>query len=108
MRFFSVASDVAIDLNRLSNLVEAKCEPVWRRFDARQMFWAEYVVEAKIGAGRLIVSTLKHEGGQGCQPQTFEVNPMGSFLLASLLAILNITGNSFEPPIDADKRQQIL
>ncbi len=88
MRFFSVASDVAIDLNRLSNLLEAKYESLWRRFDARQMFWSEYVVEAKIGAGRLIVSTLKHEGGLGCQPQTFETNPMGSFLLASLLAML--------------------
>ena len=88
MRFFSVASDVAIDLNRLSVLIGAECESVWRRFDARQMFWSEYIVEAKIGAGRLIVSTLKHEGGLGCQPETFETNPMGSFLLASLLAML--------------------
>jgi hypothetical protein len=88
MRFFSVASDVAIESDRLSKVLGATCEPVWRRFDARQMFWAEYVVEAKIGAGRLIVSSLKHEGGLGCQPQTFEINPMGSFLLASLLQLL--------------------
>jgi len=87
MRFFSVASDVAIDLNRLSSLLETKCGTMWRRFDARQMFWAEYVAEAKIGAGRLVVSALKHEGGSGSQPNSFEVNPMGSFLLASLLEL---------------------
>ena len=88
MRFFSVASDVAIDVDRLSNVIGAKCESVWRRFDARQMFWSEYVVEAKIGDGILLATTLKLEGGSGSQPETFETNPMGSFLLASIVEMI--------------------
>jgi hypothetical protein len=91
MRFFSVATDWAIDLPSLQAVVgaEAALTPVWRRFDARKMMWAEYVVAASLGQGRMFVSTLPFAGGLGHQPDTLETNPMGSWILASLLELLS-------------------
>jgi hypothetical protein len=88
MRFFSVANDVATDLPALSSLLgpSAHARPVWRRFDARSLFWAEYLVDVEFGAGRLWVSSLRFEGGQGRQPDGFDTNPLGAWLLATLLA----------------------
>ncbi|MBI3242060.1 MAG: hypothetical protein HYZ49_07190 [Chloroflexi bacterium] len=87
MRFFSVATDFAIDIEKLSALFgpEARLKPIWRRFDARQMFWTEYVVEAVYGAGRLVVTTLRFEGGLGVQPGALDTNPIGAWMLKTLL-----------------------
>jgi hypothetical protein len=88
MRFFSVATDIALDLGRLQDWLgpAARCRPVWRRFDARQLTWAEHVVEVEYGAGRLFLTGLRFEGGLGQQPDTFDANPMGAWMLTSLLA----------------------
>jgi hypothetical protein len=88
MRFFSVANDVALELPALGALLgpSAQVRPVWRRFDARSLFWAEYLVDVEFGAGRLWVSSLRFEGGQGRQPDGFDTNPLGAWLLATLLA----------------------
>jgi len=87
MRFFSVATDLALDLAALQSLLgpTAQCRPIWRRFDARSLTWADYVVEVQYGSGRLFVSTLRFAGGLGRQPEGFEANPWGAWLLASLL-----------------------
>ena len=87
MRFFSVATDLALDLAALQALLgpTAQCRPIWRRFDARSLTWADYVVEVQYGSGRLFISTLRFAGGLGRQPQGFESNPWGAWLLASLL-----------------------
>ena len=87
MRFFSVASDMALDLAGLQTLLgpTAQCRPVWRRFDARSLTWAEYIVEVLYGRGRLFVTSLRLSGGLGCQPDGFDANPWGAWLLASLL-----------------------
>ncbi len=90
MRFFSVATDFAIDWPALAELLgpEARCTPLWRRFDARTMTWADYVIEVQYGAGRMFVTTLRFEGGLGAQPDTFDANPMGAWMLAALLNTL--------------------
>jgi hypothetical protein len=92
LRFYGVATDFALDLRALQVLLgsQARCRPVWRRFDARQLTWAEYLVEVQVEAGLLLVSTLRFEGGLGRQPATFDANPMGSWLLASLLEELAV------------------
>jgi hypothetical protein len=77
-----VANDLAIDLPAL----QAACRPVWRRFDARSLSWAEYLVDVQYGRGRLWVSTLRFEGGLGRQPDGFDTNPLGAWLLAWLLS----------------------
>lgn len=87
MRFFSVASDRALDAGLLAGRLGrlAHLRPVWRRFDARAMTWAEYVIDVSYGAGRLLVTSLNLEGGLGHQPEGFAANPMGAWLLGSLL-----------------------
>jgi len=86
LRFFSVATDFAIDSQKLAGVLgsDAELKPVWRRCDARQMFWSDYIVEAQVGAGRLLISTLRFAGGLGVQPNSLEANPMGAWLLGNL------------------------
>ncbi|MEP7357780.1 MAG: hypothetical protein ABI847_11105, partial [Anaerolineales bacterium] len=86
MRFFSVAIDLALDVAGLKAVLPlSRCRPVWRRFDARTLSWADYLVEVQFGAGRLWVSTLRFAGGLGRQPAGFGANPWGAWLLACLL-----------------------
>jgi hypothetical protein len=87
MRFFSVASDMALDLPAVQAIFgpTAQYQPVWRRFDARSLRWADYIIEVRYGAGRLFVSSLRFHGGHGRQPEGFAANPWGAWLLASLL-----------------------
>jgi hypothetical protein len=91
LRFYSVANDFALDLAALQAHLgpAAHCRPIWRRFDARQLTWAEYVVEVELGAGRLLLTTLRLQGGLGRQPAGLDANPMGAWLLASLLGTLS-------------------
>lgn len=85
MRFFSVATDLAFDRAALQSVLGVDLTPIWRRFDARQMLWAEYLAEAHLGAGRLLLTTLRLAGGLGYQPDTLDTNPWGAWILASLL-----------------------
>lgn len=87
LRFFGVATDLAIDSPLLKEALAAwqpRVTPLWRRFDARRMVWHDYVVEARLGKGRLMISTLRFAGGLGHQPNTLDTNPMGAWLLHRL------------------------
>ena len=87
LRFFGVATDLAIDVAALKNELaqpQPRIKHLWRRFDARRMIWHDYAVEMRIGEGRLTVSTLHFAGGLGHQPSTPETNPMGAWLLHRL------------------------
>ena len=99
MRFFSVATDFAIDLVKLHGWIEHNClcennaielTPIWRRFDARAMVWHDYLVEVRVGRGRLFISTLRFAGGLGQQPHGLEDNPMGCLLLSRLLDLVEM------------------
>ncbi|MGQ0601693.1 MAG: hypothetical protein ACT4QE_08365, partial [Anaerolineales bacterium] len=101
MRFYSVATDFALDTVRLAEVwaerdspspfgrggwgVRAALRAIWRRFDALQLTWADYVVEIALGRGHLLATTLRLEGGLGSQPVTFQTNPMGAWLLAAFV-----------------------
>jgi hypothetical protein len=90
--FLGVASDMAIDKSKLAerlDIPEDWIQPLWRRFDARAMTWSDYIVNVKLGAGRLLVSTLRFAGGLGHQPASLETNPMGAWLLSCLLRSLD-------------------
>jgi len=88
MRFFGIATDFALDLPALAGLLgpEAHCRPLWRRFDARKMTWADYLIEVELGEGKLLVTTLRFDGGLGAQPNTFNTHPFGAWMLANLLS----------------------
>jgi hypothetical protein len=96
LRYFGVATDFAMDLAKVRQALAAwgvsDVRPVWRRFDARAMTWAEYVIEASVGAGWLVLSTLRFAGGLGAQPSSLEMNPMGWWLMRQLLL-----GQTFHP-----------
>ena len=91
LRQFGVATDFALRPDAVTAVLkelgapEATVRPLWRRFDARAMTWAAYVIEVKIGAGTLHITTLRFGGGMGAQPATLESNPMGAWLLHRLL-----------------------
>lgn len=57
--------------------------PILRRLDTRTMALHDYAVELAWGAGRLIVSTLRFEGGQGEQPLGLGRNTAAAYLLAA-------------------------
>ncbi len=85
---FSIATDFALDETRLRNMLGATVilQPLWRRFDARALTWASYVVDVALGAGCLRISTLRHAGGLGAQPISPFHNPLGAWMLRQLLS----------------------
>jgi hypothetical protein len=85
LRFYSIATDFALDTATLSDLLTTPVRPIWRRFDARQMVWSDYVVEIRLGPGRMLATSLRLSGGLGDQPASFETNPLGAWLLSALL-----------------------
>lgn len=94
--FFSVATELALTIPHLHQWLTQDClcedgeleiRPIWRRFDARAMTWAEYLLEVRYGQGRLYLSTLRFAGGLGNQPNSFETNPMGCALLHRMMML---------------------
>jgi hypothetical protein len=60
-----------------------------RRLDARQFILTDYLVEARVGSGRLIASTLRFTGGLGDQPVGLSAHLAGRWLLYNLLMALH-------------------
>lgn len=87
LRFYSLAADRGLDpaFWRARLPRDAEITPIWRRFDARRMTWADYAIEARIGRGALVVTTLRFAGGLGDQPAGLESVPLGAWMLADLL-----------------------
>jgi hypothetical protein len=74
--FYGCASDHALDLTGTA------AAPILRRIDARTMAAHAYVAELRIGRGRVIISTLRVEGGQGDQPSGIAANTAAAYLLS--------------------------
>ncbi len=93
MQFFGLATDVMFDSEQLLQaLGDVKTlRPMLRRLDARSFEMSDYLVEAEIGAGRAILTTLRFQGGAGNQPAGFVRNVSGYSLLALLLRYLDGT-----------------
>ena len=90
MQFFGVASDVMLDLSRLSDFcpeIDA-VRPILRRLDEREFHLTEYLFEAGLGRGRLLACSLRIQGGAGAQPSGLEHNVAGAFLLRKMIDYL--------------------
>jgi hypothetical protein len=87
-QFFGCATDCALDL---AAFPQAR-RPILRRLDARTMALHEYAVELDWGAGRLIVTTLRFEGGQGTQPLGIARNTAAAYLLGCWVRYLRGSG----------------
>ena len=77
MQLLGCATDYGLDLTSFSGT----SWPILRRLDARTMQLHEYAVELAWGAGRVIVTTLRFEGGQGSQPLGIGRNTAAAYLL---------------------------
>jgi hypothetical protein len=64
LQFSGCATDRALDTSNLKH----PAEPILRRLDARTSRLHDYATDIAWGHGRLIVSTLRVEGGHGTQP----------------------------------------
>lgn len=87
LQFYGLATDWAFEPDALSAALPDASEirlPL-RRLDARRFFAADYLIDARVGAGRLIASTLRFGGGTGDQPAGLRFNLPGCWLLFCLL-----------------------
>jgi hypothetical protein len=91
LQFYHLAADFALNTGRLqadiSGIVEAA--PIIRRLDARLFTVLDYLVELRLGGGRLLASTLHFAGGAGDQVSSLAYNVAGRFLLDRMLHYLS-------------------
>lgn len=91
VQFYHLATDVALDTARLGEELGDDIRNVrslFGRLDARQFYWLDYAVEAHVGAGKLIASTLRFQGGHGDQVSGLRDNIAGRGLLSGLINAL--------------------
>jgi hypothetical protein len=90
LRFLGVSSDVSFDLARLDQTISGLDEvrPIFRRLDGRDFQVSEYLLEARLGRGRLLASSLRLAGGLGRQPSGLRRNVAGQALLWAMLDTL--------------------
>jgi hypothetical protein len=88
-QFIACATDYALDTAGYPG-----AEPVLRRLDTRTMAVHDYAAELPFGDGRLIITTLRLEGGQGDQPLGISRSPAANYLLAGWVRYLGYTAPS--------------
>lgn len=81
MQFYGMAPDVALDTSVWGD----KARPIFRRMDTRQVKVEDYAAELLLGKGRLIVTTLRLDGGLGNQPSGLAYHPAAAYLLTCWL-----------------------
>jgi hypothetical protein len=84
LQFYGCATDYALDTEALG----AAVRPILRRVDTRTAHYHDYACELEWGAGRLIVSTLRFEGGHGDQPAGLARNTAAAYLLSRWVRFL--------------------
>lgn len=92
LQFFGLATDVMIDSKPLSAVLPqlSAITPILRRLDAREFTVADYLLEAVVGKGKLLVCTLRLQGVAGVQPTGLQRNVVGCALLAQMINYLSV------------------
>lgn len=85
LQFYHLATDHAFELAAFAG---TRVTPVMRRLDARLFTLLDYIVDAEIGAGRLLATTLRLFGGAGDQVWGPDANVTGDYLLHELVRTL--------------------
>ncbi len=90
LQFYGLGTDWVLDADRLTEILPdaTNFQPIMRRLDARQFTVADYLIEMQVGAGHLIASTLRFQGGSGDQPASLKAHLAGRWLLYNLLRTL--------------------
>lgn len=90
INFYGLGPDCALRPDALAMLLpDARLQPLLRRVDARTCAVTDYLTEARFpSGGRLLLSTLRLQGGLGDQPDGMLRHTAGRHLLASVLRTL--------------------
>ncbi len=91
LQFFGLATDLAFDPGQLQQTLPATTlyTPLLRRLDARTFAVTDYLAALQVGAGRLLATTLRLQGGAGGQPTGLRRNIGGTYLLGLLIKLLS-------------------
>ena len=94
LQFFGLATDVMTDPNQVCAALPqlTSLTPILRRLDAREFTVADYLFEAEVGKGKLLVCTLRLQGSAGVQPTGLRRNVAGWTLLAQIVNYLYNNG----------------
>lgn len=84
LQLYGCASDHALDTEALGE----RARPILRRIDTRTMRYHDYACELAWGDGRLIVTTLRFQGGHGDQPAGVARNTAAAHLLSCMVRAL--------------------
>ena len=87
VQFYGLATDYAFAADGLVSVLPEATDvrPLMRRLAVRAFTVSDHLVEARVGAGRIIASTLRFEGGAGDQPAGLRFHPAGRWLLQAIL-----------------------
>jgi hypothetical protein len=90
LQFYNLASDHALNTAQIQAAIPniSRIKSIVRRLDARQFTTLDYLIELEIGAGKLLVSTLRFQGSSGEQTPDFKSSIVRQYLLKQLLAYL--------------------
>lgn len=90
MQFYGIATPWALDTGRLTEVLPDAHDvhPLMRRLHPSQYTLADTLFEVRAGAGRMIATTLRFQGGLGDQPSGLRDQVAGRWLLYQLLAAL--------------------
>lgn len=86
LQFYHVATDHAFDTAAFEDM---QVTPVMRRLDARLFTMLDYVVDVRLGAGRMLATTLRLFGGAGDQAWGLAANVAGEYLLHQMIRALS-------------------
>ncbi len=80
LQFLACATDRALDYSAYPDTT-----PIFLRIDTRTAATHAYIAERKLGAGRVIITTLRLYGGHGEQPMGIANSPAALWLLGCLV-----------------------
>jgi hypothetical protein len=85
LQFYHLATDCAFDTGAFDQMDVTQ---VMRRLDARLFTMLDYIVDVRVGKGRMLATTLRLLGGAGDQVEGLEANVAGEFLLHQMVRAL--------------------
>lgn len=90
LQFWGLATDVMVESDQVADVLPEMTSftPLLRRLDAREFTVTDYLCEARVGQGQLLVCTLRLAGGAGMQPTGLRHNVAGAALLTQLVDYL--------------------
>jgi hypothetical protein len=90
LQFYGLATPWSLDPARLGEVVPDLTDVRWllRRLDNHVFTVSDYLIEGRVGSGRLFASTLRFQGGLGDQPAGLRFSLAGRWLLRQILAAL--------------------